>query len=94
MWSSLVISTASWQSSSAVKTELQALPINEATAPGLVTPSSSCVCACMYMTAWCFVSAVPEFELAAHLSVLDLYELIVAGWHAAVLHKPLEAKQG
>lgn len=41
-----------------------------------------------------FVSAVPEFELAAHLSVFNLYELIVAGWHTAVLHKPLEAKRG
>lgn len=35
--------------------------------------------------------AVPEFELAAHLSMFDLDELIVAGSHATVLHKPLEA---
>lgn len=36
--------------------------------------------------------AVPEFELAAHLSMFDLDELIVAGCHATVLHKPLEAE--
>lgn len=35
---------------------------------------------------------VPEFELAAYLPVFNLDELIVAGSHAAVLHKPLEAK--
>lgn len=41
-----------------------------------------------------FFSALPEFELAAHLSMFNLYELIVAGRHTAVLNKPLEAKQG
>lgn len=35
---------------------------------------------------------VPEFELAAYLPVFNLDELIVAGGHTAVLHKPLEAK--
>lgn len=34
----------------------------------------------------------PELELAAHLPVFNLDELIVAGGHAAVLHKPLEAQ--
>lgn len=39
-------------------------------------------------------SALPEFKLAAHLPVFNLYELIVAGRRTAVLDKPLEAKQG
>lgn len=37
---------------------------------------------------------VPEFELAAYLPVFNLDELIVAGCHAAVLRKPLEASFG
>lgn len=40
------------------------------------------------------VHDAPEFELAAHLPVFNLDELIVAGRHAAVLHKPLEAEVG
>lgn len=69
---------------------------------GLVTsvPTPACMvrlCAhdCM-VCAWSrwFPSALPEFELAAHLSMFNLYELIIAGGHTAVLHKPLEAKQG
>lgn len=38
-----------------------------------------------------FLHDVPEFELAAYLPVFNLDELIVAGCHAAVLRKPLEA---
>lgn len=54
-----------------------------------------CVCPCVCRHRRCvFVLAVPEFELAAHLPVFDLYELVVAGRHAAVLHKPLEIKPG
>lgn len=37
--------------------------------------------------------AVPEFELAAHLSVFYLHELVVAGRHAAVLHESLQAER-
>ena len=48
-----------------------------------------CVCACR-----CVSCAVPEFELAAHLSMFDLYELVIAGRHTAALHEPLEAKRG
>lgn len=32
---------------------------------------------------------VPEFELAAHLAVFNLQQLVVARRHAAVLHEPL-----
>lgn len=38
------------------------------------------------------LQVVPEFELAAHLPVFNLDELIVAGCHAAILHKPLQTK--
>lgn len=54
-----------------------------------------CVCASLHLQATCvLVLAVPEFELAAHLSVFDLQELVEAGRRAAVLHKPLEIKPG
>lgn len=93
MWSSLVISTASWQWSKAVKTELQALCGYKGTQQVNMGP-------CMYdrsvsvPLSYFFSSAIPEFELAAHLPMFDLYELIVTWWHAAVLHKPLNGKQG
>ena len=41
-----------------------------------------CVCVCVCV-------CVPEFELAAHLSVLSLDQLVIAGRHSAVLHIPL-----
>lgn len=37
-----------------------------------------CPCVCGHRRR-VFILALPEFELAAHLSVFDLYELIVAG---------------
>lgn len=92
MWSSLVISTASWQWSSAVKTELQALGRNEDTPLRTQDLLRMYDCEVSAFVVFFFhFPAVPEFELAAHLSMFDLDELIVAGCHATVLHKPLEA---
>lgn len=56
-------------------------------------PFGVCPCVCGQRRR-AFALAVPEFELAAHLSVLYLDELVVAGRRAAVLHKPLEIKPG
>lgn len=56
MWSSLVISTASWQCSKAVKTELHALRMNHS---GLSVPTTLCIhimCLCMYV--WPHITCV------------------------------------